>query len=52
MYHILTRQVIAGKYSKWIVILQELDIEFTKSKAKMLSLQETLLGCKSEMPGN
>jgi hypothetical protein len=23
MYHILTRQVLGGKYSKWIVILQE-----------------------------
>jgi hypothetical protein len=34
MYHILTRQVLGGKYSKWIVILQEFDLEFTKSKAK------------------
>jgi hypothetical protein len=34
MYHILTRQVLGGKYSKWIIILQEFDLEFTKSKAK------------------
>jgi hypothetical protein len=34
MYHILTRQVLGGKYSKWIVILQEFDLEFVKSKAK------------------
>jgi hypothetical protein len=34
MYHILTRQVLGGKYSKWIIILQELDLEFAKSKAK------------------
>jgi hypothetical protein len=34
MYHILTRQVLGGKYSKWIIILQEFDLEFAKSKAK------------------
>jgi hypothetical protein len=34
MYYILTRQVLGGKYSKWIVILQELDLKFAKSKAK------------------
>jgi hypothetical protein len=34
MYHVLTHQVIDGKYSKWIVILQEFDLEFVKSKAK------------------
>jgi hypothetical protein len=34
MYHILTRKVLGGKYSKWIVILQEFDLEFAKSKAK------------------
>jgi hypothetical protein len=34
MYHVLTRQVLGGKYSKWIIILQEFDLEFTKSKAK------------------
>jgi hypothetical protein len=34
MCHVLTRQVLGGKYSKWIVILQEFDLEFTKAKAK------------------
>jgi len=34
MYHILNRQVLGGKYSKWIIILQEFDLEFSKSKAK------------------
>jgi hypothetical protein len=34
MYHVLTRQVLGGKYSKWIVILQEFDLEFTTAKAK------------------
>jgi hypothetical protein len=34
MYHILTRQFIGGKYSKWIVILQEFDLEFVKTKDK------------------
>jgi hypothetical protein len=34
MYHALTHQVLGGKYSKWIVILQEFDLEFTNAKAK------------------
>jgi hypothetical protein len=34
MYHVLTRQVLGGKYSKWIVIPQEFNLEFTKAKAK------------------
>jgi hypothetical protein len=34
MYHVLTRQVLGGKYSKWIVILEEFDLDFTKDKAK------------------
>jgi hypothetical protein len=34
MYHISTHQVLGGKYSKWIIILQEFDLEFAKSKAK------------------
>jgi hypothetical protein len=34
MYHILTHQVLGGKYSKWIIILQEFDLEFSKSKSK------------------
>jgi hypothetical protein len=34
MYHILTRQVPGGRYLKWIIILQEFNLEFSKSKAK------------------
>jgi hypothetical protein len=34
MYHILTRQVLEGKYFKWIVILQEFNLKFAKSKDK------------------
>jgi hypothetical protein len=34
MYHILTHKFLGDKYSKWIVILQEFDLEFDKSKAK------------------
>jgi len=34
VYHILTPQVHGGKYSKWIVIHQEFDLEFSKSKVK------------------
>lgn len=31
---ILSHQVIEGKYFKWIVILQQLDLVFTATKAK------------------
>ena len=34
MMCILTKQLLGGKYSKWIVILQEIDLEFKKSEAK------------------
>ena len=38
MQHILAQQLLGGKYSKWIVILQEFDLEFDlefeKSKSK------------------
>jgi hypothetical protein len=34
MQHILTCHIIGGKYSKWIVILQEFDLEFTSAKSK------------------
>ena len=34
MMYILTKQLLGGKYSKWIVILQEFDLEFEKFKAK------------------
>jgi hypothetical protein len=34
MQHILTHQLLGGKYSKWIVILQEFDLEFECAKYK------------------
>ena len=34
MYYFLTCQVLRGKYSCWIVILQEFELEFTKSTSK------------------
>ena len=34
MKYILSRQLLGGKYSKWIVILQEFDLEFTTTKSK------------------
>ena len=34
MYYILTCQVLGGKYSRWIVILQGFDLEFAKATSK------------------
>ena len=34
MYYILTHQVLEGKYSGWIVILKEFDLEFAKATSK------------------
>jgi hypothetical protein len=34
MQHILTRQFLWGKHSRWIVILHEFDLEFDCSKSK------------------
>jgi hypothetical protein len=34
MQHILTCQLLGGKYSKWIVILQEFDLEFERTTSK------------------
>jgi hypothetical protein len=34
MKHILTCQLLGGKYSKWIVILQEFDLEFEHAKSE------------------
>jgi hypothetical protein len=34
MTYILSRQLLGGKYSKWIVILQEFDLEFATAKSK------------------
>jgi hypothetical protein len=41
MQHILTRQLLGGKYSKWIVILQEFELEFkcTKSKKSLVFVE-------------
>eukprot|EP00253_Pinus_taeda_P021732 PITA_21732 len=34
MTYILTHQLLGGKYSRWIVILQEFDLVFTTAKSK------------------
>ena len=34
MYYILTHQVLGGKYSHWIAILQEFNLEFAKATSK------------------
>jgi len=34
MTYIMTHQLLGGKYSKWIVILQEFDLEFSTTKSK------------------
>ena len=31
---VLTRKMLGGKYNKWIVILQEFDLEFVSTKSK------------------
>ena len=33
MTYILSGQLLGGKYSKWIIILQEFDLEFTTAKS-------------------
>lgn len=35
MQFILTQRIVGGKYAKWMVILQEFDLEFATSKSKM-----------------
>jgi hypothetical protein len=32
--YVLTRHIIGGKYNKWIVILQEFDLDFVSAKSK------------------
>jgi hypothetical protein len=44
MQHILTQKLLGGKYSKWIVILREFDLEFECAKSKK-SLVFTELIC-------
>ena len=34
MYYILTHQVLGEKYSRWIIILLEFDLEFAKATLK------------------
>ena len=39
---ILTRRMIGGKYNKWIVILQEFDLEFVSAKSKKSLILQSL----------
>jgi hypothetical protein len=32
--YVLTRRIIRGKYNKWIVKLQEFDLDFASAKSK------------------
>ena len=34
MYYILTHQVLGGKHRRWILILQEFELDFVKSSSK------------------
>jgi hypothetical protein len=43
MQHILTRQLLGGKYSKWIVILQEFDLEFDRATSKKYLVFDELI---------
>ena len=46
MTYILSRQLLGGKYSKWIIILQEFDLEFIKyTSKKSLFFSELLCYC-------
>eukprot|EP00253_Pinus_taeda_P014165 PITA_14165 len=44
---VLSRQVIGGKYNRWIVILQEFDLEFLSAKSKKSMVFAKLI---SELP--
>ena len=49
MTYIMSRQLLGGGYSKWIIILQEFDLEFIKSKSnKSLVLAELLCDLPSD----
>eukprot|EP00253_Pinus_taeda_P011565 PITA_11565 len=43
MAYILSRQLLGGKYSKWIVTLQKFDLEFTAAKSKKSLVFDKLL---------
>ena len=47
--YILNRRMIGGKFAKWIVILQEFDMEFRSAKVKKSLVFEELL---SDLPRN
>ena len=48
MTYILSRQLLGVKYSKWIIILQEFDLEFTTAKSeKSLIFAELLCSLPS-----
>ena len=47
MRHILSCQIIGGKYSKWILILQQFDLVFVAAKAKKYLVFAELL---SDLP--
>jgi hypothetical protein len=32
--YVLTQRIIGGKYNKWIVVLQEFDLDFSSAKSK------------------
>ena len=32
--YVLSRQIVGGKFNKWIVILQEFDLDFQSAKSK------------------
>ena len=49
MRHILSHRIIGGEYSKWIVILQEFDLEFVNAKAKKYL---TFVEIVSQLPDN
>ena len=40
---VLTRMMIGGKYNKWIVILQEFNLEFVSAKSKKLLIFAELI---------
>ena len=51
MTYILSRQLLGGKYSKWIVILQDFDLEFTTAKSKKsLMFAELIFSLPSSSP--
>jgi hypothetical protein len=41
--YVLTRCIIGGKYNKWIVILQEFDLDFASTKSKKSLVFEELI---------